>query len=230
MGESDFFQSVKKPHLIKFVKQILEWHKHNNRNHLFWRKTNNPFFILVSEMMLQKTTVKQVENVVEDFLQEFPTPEKLAFASIDDVRKIITPLGMEHRRAVRYVEWAKIIVEKFGGIIPNSEKELIALPGVGQYIANSVLCLAFGKEAPLVDTNIIRVLERVFTIKSKKARVRTDKKVWTFVKTITPPKKAREINLALLDLGALVCTAKKPNCQKCPVSNVCITYGRMINT
>ena len=117
-----------------------------------------------------------------------------------------------------------MVVEKHSGQIPNSEKELIALPGVGQYMANSVLCLAFGKKAPLLDTNIVRILERVFDIKSSKARARTDEKLWDFVRKITPPRKSREVNLALLDYGALVCTAKNPKCPVCPVSKICTAY------
>lgn len=207
-----------------FVKRILEWYKNNNRDYLFWRRTNNPYYVLVAEMMLQKTTVKQVQNVVEKFLDRFPTPKDLANASIEEIRKLITPLGMEHKRAVRYKKWAEIVVEKYGGQVPNSENELISLPGVGQYMANSVLCLAFGKQAPLVDTNIVRILKRFFNIKSNKARARTDEKFWEFVRRITPLGKSRDMNLALLDHGALVCTAKNPKCPICPVNEMCIAY------
>jgi len=84
------------------------------------------------------------------------------------------------------------------------------------------LNLAFGKEVPLLDTNIVRILERVFDIRSQKARARTDKKLWEFVKNITPQGKSSDVNLALLDHGALVCTAKKPKCPTCPVNEICI--------
>ncbi len=177
-------------------------------------------------MMLQKTTVKQVQGLIYKFIARFSTPKDLAEASIKEIKKIITPLGMEHRRAVRYKKWAGIVVEKHGGQIPTSEKELLSLPGVGPYMANSVLCLAFGKEVPLLDTNIVRILERVFDIKSDKARARTDKKIWNFVKNIIPPNKSREVNLALLDFGALVCTAKKPKCDLCPVSRICTALSK----
>lgn len=207
-----------------FVKRILEWYKDNNRNYLFWRRTNNPYYVLVAEMMLQKTTVKQVQNLIESFLDRFPTPKALADASIEEIRELITPLGMEHKRAVRYKKWAEIVVEKYGGQIPDSEKELLSLPGVGQYMANGVLCLAFGKDVPLVDTNIVRILERVFDIKSDKARARADKKFWDFVRRITPPGKSRDLNLALLDHGALVCTAKNPKCLICSINKICVAY------
>jgi A/G-specific adenine glycosylase len=216
--------SVLQAKITGFIEGILEWYEHNKRDYLFWRNTKDPYYILVSEMMLQKTTVKQVQNLIKRFLDRFPTPKALANASVEEIRELITPLGMEHKRAVRYKKWAEIVVEKYGGQIPDSEKELLSLPGVGQYMANGVLCLAFGKDVPLVDTNIVRILERVFDFKSDKARARTDKKFWGFVRRITPPGKSRDVNLALLDHGALVCTAKNPKCLVCPIYEICATY------
>ena len=215
---------VSQTNINKFVKELLEWYEHNKRDYLFWRKTKNPYHILVSEMMLQKTTVKQVKSLIYKFIERYPKPKDLAKANIDEIRGIITPLGMEHRRAVRFKKWASIVVEKHGGRIPDSEKELISLPGVGQYMTNCVLCLAFNKQVPLLDTNIVRIIERVFDIKSTKARARTDKKFWDFVKNITPPGKSRDVNLALLDYGALVCTAKKPKCLTCSINEICFAY------
>ena len=213
----------------EFVKRILKWYEQNKRDHLFWRNTKNPYYVLVSEMMLQKTTVKQVQDLIHKFIKLFPTPKDLAEASVEEIEELITPLGMEHKRAVRYKNWARIVAEKYDGHVPDSEKELISLPGVGQYMANSVLCLAFGKEVPLLDTNIVRILERVFDIRSDKARARTDKKFWDFVRNITPRGKAREMNLALLDHGALVCTAKNPKHLICPVRDLCTAYKEKKN-
>lgn len=218
-------ESDEKSRIDYFVKQILEWHKNNNRNYLFWRKTRNAYYILVAEMMLQKTTVKQVQGLIKEFLNRFPTPKALASASQEEIKEVITPLGMEHKRAVRYKNWAEIVVQKYGGQIPRSEEELLSLPGVGQYIANAVLCLAFGKEAPLADTNIVRILARTFDVKSEKARARTDKKFWDFVERITPRGKSREVNIALLDHGASLCTPKNPKCSVCPVNDICIAFN-----
>ncbi len=209
-----------------FMDEILKWYEQNKRDYLFWRNTKNPYHVLVSEMMLQKTTVKQVQNLVLKFIERFPTVKDLAEASVEEIEELITPLGMEHKRAERYKKWAGMVIEKYSGRIPNSEDELISLPGVGRYMANSVLCFAFGKEAPLLDTNIVRILERVFAIKSSKARARTDEKLWDFVRKITPPGKSREVNLALLDHGALVCTAKNPKCSACPFNKICNAYKK----
>lgn len=208
----------------RFIEGILKWYEHNKRDYLFWRKTKNPYYVLASEMMLQKTTVKQVQNLILKFIERFPTPKDLAEAPVEEIEELITPLGMEHKRAKSYKKWAEVVVEEYGGRTPDSEKELISLPGVGQYMANSVLCLAFGKDVPLLDTNIVRILERVFDIRSSKARARTDKKFWEFVRNITPLGKSRDVNLALLDHGALVCTAKNPKCPVCPVNKICTAY------
>ena len=208
-----------------FINDLLNWYSFNKRNYFFWRKTKNPYYILVSEMMLQKTTTKQVQDLINFFINKYPTPEELATAKITDIEKLIRPLGLEHKRAKNLKNSALIIKEKYAGKIPNNENDLMTLPGVGQYIANSVLCLGFGKQVPLLDTNIIRIIERVFRINSTKTRPRTDKKLWNYVKELTPEKRAREINLALLDFGALVCTAKKPKCQKCSMRDICLFYN-----
>ena len=215
----------------RFVEGILEWYKSNGRDYLFWRTTSDPYSILVSEMMLQKTTVMQVQNLIQGFLKRYPKPNDLAEAPLEEIKKIITPLGMEHRRAERFKEWAETIVENYGGRIPDSYEELVALPGVGRYTANCVLLLAFRKEVALLDTNIVRILERVFSIKSQKARARNDNKFWNFVKKITPPGKSRDIDLALLDYGASICTKKKPRCSICPINEICTAYkeGRSTN-
>jgi len=209
----------------RFIEGILKWYEHNKRDYLFWRKTKNPYYVLASEMMLQKTTAKQVQSLIQKFLDRYPTPKDLAEASVEEIEELITPLGMEHKRAVNYKKWARVVLEKYGGRIPDAEQDLISLPGIGRYMANSVLYLAFGKEVPLLDTNIVRILERVFDVRSSKARARTDEKLWDFVRRITPPGKSRDVNLALLDHGALVCTAKNPKCTICSVNEIC-TYSK----
>lgn len=208
----------------KFVDGILEWYEKNGRNHLFWRQTENPYHILASEVMLQKTTVKQVRNLIQKFTERFPTPESLAEASIDEIEDMITPLGMEHRRAPRLRKMGELLVRRYEGRVPDCERDLLSLPGVGPYIANSVLYLAFGKEVPILDTNIVRIIERVFDIRSSKARARTDKELWNFVRDMTPEGMSRKVNLSLLDFGALVCTARKPKCHDCALNAICIAY------
>ncbi len=207
-----------------FVELLIKWHKLNNRNFLFWRNTMNPYHILVSELMLQKTTAKQVQGLATKFFSEFPTLFDLENAKLKDLKKLITPLGMENRRSVILKSLAKTLIEEYGCKVPSSEKELLKLKGVGRYITNSVLYLAYEKDAPIVDTNIIRILERVFSLESKKSRPRTDVIFWDFVKKMTPSGKSRLLNLALLDFGAMICTAKKPKHEICPVRQLCNYY------
>ena len=207
-----------------FSTNILKWHKNHNRNFFFWRNTRNPYHILVAEIMLQKTTARQVQGIFEEFLAKFPNVYDLSEASIENIEDVIKPLGLEHIRAKRLKKIAILIVEEYGGNIPSEKNELLALPGLGRYIVNSIQYLAFDKAVPIVDTNIVRILQRVFDLKTTKARARTDEKFWLFVKKLMPKDNFKEFNLALLDHGALICTAKKPEHNYCPVKEICNAY------
>jgi A/G-specific adenine glycosylase len=120
---------------------------------------------------------------------------------------------------------AQIVATEHRGEIPHLKEELLELPGIGDYIANAVLCFAYGESVPLLDTNIIRILERVFGIRSSKVRARTDKELWKAVERIIPPGKAKEFNLAMLDLAALICTSRNPKCSICPTADICKSRG-----
>ena len=223
ISPNSFFDDRDQSVVEEFTQKLLTWYKENKRD-FGWRRTRDPYKILVAEMMLQKTTSKQVNELYERFLEKFPSPSSIDKASLSEIEAELTPLGMEHKRALRFKQWAKMIIEKYEGNVPRSKEELLTLPGVGDYIANAVLCLAYGEHVPLLDTNIVRVLQRVFNLQSSKARARTDKKFWDFVMTITPSGKSRDLNLALLDHGALVCLARNPKCLICPVNQICVAY------
>lgn len=209
-----------------FVEELLKWFKKNNRNFLPWRQTKNPYSILVAEMMLQKTTVVQVERVFPNFISKYRTPASLSRAEVDEIKQIITPLGMEHRRAPLFKKLGQSIVAEYQGRIPSDRKGLMALEGVGQYIANAVLCLAFNEDVPMLDTNVIRVLIRFFDLKVQRARARKDKTIWEFLESMIPEGKGRDLNLALLDHGAQVCLPRKPLCERCPVNSICIYVSK----
>ena len=204
-----------------FAERLLAWFEKNKRDYLPWRKTKDPYKILVAEMMLQKTTSKQVAKLFNRFLERYPSPASLADAPVADIEAEITPLGMEHRRALRFKQWAEIIVKKYAGKVPRSKDALVSLPGVGDYIANAILCLAYNENVALLDTNVVRVLQRFFGITSTKARARTDKALWKTYQQMIPKGKARDFNLAVLDFAALVCTAKNPKHKICPVNGMC---------
>lgn len=203
----------------EFVLNLLAWHVENKR--IFsWRQTENPFHILVAEIMLQKTDVKKVSEVYDKFIEKYPTPEYLASADLAELRKELALLGI-HQRAERLKKTAEKIIRDYGGEVPSEKEELLTLSGVGEYIANAVLCFAFGKDVPIVDTNVIRLLERVFGIKSSKVRPRTDRKIWEFAAQLVPKGKCREYNQALLDFAASVCKSKNPLSSVCPENKIC---------
>lgn len=205
-----------------FVKDILRWYKRNKRD-FNWRKTRDPYKILVAEIMLQKTDAKKVSEIYDGFIAKYPNIEALSKASVEELRKEIMLLGI-HSRAERLKNLAIKIITKHDGLIPSNKKKLMELPGVGSYIANAVLCFAFDRDVPLIDANIIRVLNRVFSITSSKSRPRNDMKMWDTVEKLVPKGRGREFNFGLLDFAAKVCTVKNPKHEVCPIKNICDHY------
>ncbi len=209
-----------------FRRRMLGWFSKEGRSYP-WRETSNPYKVLLAELLLQRTQAAQVEPIYEELSEQFPTVGDLADAPIKKLKMAVGHLGINYR-AERIRLLAKELVTKYGGEIPENEAELLALPGIGQYAANAVRCLAMGENLPLLDPNIIRVLERVFEIKSDKARPVTDKKLWGMVVELTPKGKAKEFNLALIDFGAIICTKRKPRHDQCPVCSICKYYHRTV--
>jgi A/G-specific adenine glycosylase len=210
----------------KFAENLISWHR-TNKASFPWREEKDPYKILVSELLLRKTTRKQVKEIFPRFFQKYPDLSVLANAPLAEIDKTIRPLGMEHKRAQLLKELAECIVSERGGAVPTTEKDLLALPGVGRYAANAVLCFAGCKDVPLVDTNAIRVIQRVFSFKAKKERARTDPEVWEFVLSLIPPGKGRVFNLALLDFAAAVCIPRNPKCSTCPNDATCDYYSKL---
>ena len=196
---------------MSFTRKLLAWYKRNGRD-LPWRYTRNPYAVLVSEFMLQQTQVSRVLEYYPRFMTRFPTIDALARARPKAVMEQWEGLGY-YARARNLHLLAKRVAET-GNQIPDDPEELRTLPGVGRYTAGAVACFAYEKPVPAVDTNVKRVLTRVFAPKD----------VWAFAKQLTPRvgERAWRFNQALMELGALVCTAKKPKCPTCPVRNDCL--------
>lgn len=207
----------------EFSHKLLEWWSENKQG-FPWRNTRDPYLILVAEVLLRKTTAKQVERIYDSFLNVYPTSKALSRATEEKLRRLLSPLGMEHIRAKLFIKLADAIVSH-DGKIPRSEEDLRALPGVGEYSANAVLCLAYGKNVPMVDTNAVRVVQRVFNFASSKARAKDDPYLWDFVRDLIPAYRARDFNLAVIDFAHKVCKPKNPHCYSCPLKALC-TYGR----
>ncbi len=199
--------------------KILNWYRINGRG-LPWRTTKNPYRILLSEVMAQQTQVQRVALFYSPWLKKFPTISKLAGAAKADVLRQWSGLGY-NSRALRLHKLAKQLAENSGGRLPNTIGELRDLPGVGKYTAHAVACFAFGAAVPVVDVNIRRVLSRVFWKTRSADDLRPEGEIWTLAEKTLPLKKATEWNQALMDLGALVCTARNPHCGSCPAASLC---------
>jgi len=199
---------------------LLDWWKENKR-YFPWRLKKNPYSILIAEMLLRKTTAKQVENMYSSFLKKYPTPKDLSEANEKELSKILTPLGIAHHRASLFIKFGRTIMDNYKGEIPITEKELLKLPGVGRYTANAVLSFSQNKNVPMVDTNFIRVIERVFDFASSKVRTRNDNRIWEFAGELIPNGKSREFNLAILDFASAVCKSRNPVCNACPIIRIC---------
>jgi len=205
-----------------FVDTLLEWHKRNCRD-FPWRRLSDPYKILISEILLQKTRAENVVVVFNRFATKYPNAKKLSIASFSELKHEIEILGLHTQRATKLQKLAKILVTKCDGKVPNNKEELLKLPGIGIYIANAVLCFAFGYDVPLLDTNIGRIIERVFTVKVA-GEERKKHEVWEMIAEFVPEGKARDYNYSLIDFGALVCTARNPRHNLCPLTEICDYY------
>lgn len=172
-------------------------------------------------MLLRKTTAQQVERIYDVFLRKYPNPRVLSNADENELKELLEPLGMEHRRTKLLIEFGKAIMERYKENIPTVAEELLQLPGVGLYAANAVLSFSHDQDVPVVDTNFIRVIGRVFNFKSSKTRVRNDSRIWEFSRTLVPRGRSREFNLAVLDFAATVCKSRNPKCDTCPLVSIC---------
>lgn len=211
---------------VEFQGLLLAWFSASGRE-FPWRRTRDPYKILLAEMLLQKTDSSKVLPVYREFAREYPTVESLANARLPSIKRLIRPLGL-HYRANRLRLMARAIVSGHGGRVPTTAPELRRLPGIGPYMANAVLAVAFNQPVPIVDTNVVRIMRRVFGMRSSKARERTDGAFWSRVALTVPEDRGRNYDLALLDLGALICTARNPRCCECPVQHACGYYARIM--
>ncbi len=204
----------------RFQTRLLKWYKQHGRD-LPWRRTSDPYHILVSEVMLQQTQVDRVIPKYHEFLDRYPSLKDLALAPVADVKKTWYPLGY-NIRPERLHSIACETVARYGGELPRKADELLSFKGIGRYTAGAIRSFAFNEDAPILDTNVIRVLYRVFLgagdAKSQKARL------WELSEALIPRGKGYDFNQALMDFGATVCTARDPYCLLCPMKELCTTY------
>jgi A/G-specific adenine glycosylase len=204
----------------EFAEKLLKWWRTNKRD-FPWRRTDDPYKILIAELLLRKTTAKQVRGLYEGFLSKYPDSKALSKAQERDIEDTIRPLGLERKRATLLKAIGSEIIQNHGGQVPTSKDDLLKLSGVGSYAANAVLCFAYHKDVPLVDTNAIRIFQRVFGFKSQKRRPKDDPTLWDFVGGAIPHGKARDFNLAVIDHAHSICIPRNPRCPTCPLNALC---------
>jgi len=203
----------------KFVALLLDWFKSNKRD-FHWRTQKlTPFQVLIAELMLQKTNATQVEKIFPNFIKKYPTAKNILELSEEDLENEFQPLGLFKRRARDLKKTAQIILEN-DSKIPTTKKSLKKLPGIGDYIANAIICFAFNQSAPIVDANVGRVIKRVYSFPVKAAPSR-DKKLLEKMRELLPKDNFKEFNYAILDLAALICLPKNPRCEICPLKKTC---------
>jgi len=205
---------------FRFQNDLLNWWKKHKRD-FPWRRTKDPYKLLIAEILLRKTTAEQVLPVYLDFINKYPTPEALNHANVKDLENLLKPLGMHKTRAQLLKKFASSFLKLTTVGNELSYSKLIKLPGIGTYSANAVLSLIYNKCVPMLDTNFIRILNRVFNIKSSKTRPRNDPYLWEKAQKILPCDKAGNFNLAVLDFATLICKHKQPKCNECFAQNYC---------
>jgi A/G-specific adenine glycosylase len=208
-----------------FGRKLRAWYRVHARD-LPWRRTRDPYHILVSELMLQQTQVSRVITKYAEFLDRFPTLEAVARSRPARVREAWSGLGY-YARARNLQRLARTIVRDGApGAIPREPEALRKLPGIGAYTAGAVASFAYERRAPLVDTNVARVLTRVFAPHVNPRTHAGQKETWRIARAVLPRTGAATYvhNQALMELGALVCTARSRACPRCPVRSVCDSY------
>ena len=211
-----------------FTRRLLAWFDRHGRD-LPWRRTRDPYRVLVSEFMLQQTQVSRVTEYYPRFLERFPTVEHLARAKQSAVMEEWEGLGY-YARAANLHALARVVSKDLSGAVPSNPDDLIKLPGVGRYTAGAVATFAYEQPVAAVDTNVARVIRRAF-LRERGAGSSTSraKTIWRLAAAIVPKngKRAWKFNQAIMELGALVCVARKPKCPECPVRKDCRTGRRV---
>lgn len=207
------------PELKDFSQRLLAWFDEHKRD-LPWRRDRRPYTVLLSEFMCQQTQVDTVIPYYEDFLRRWPQLEDLAAASEDELREAWAGLGY-YRRASHLLACARKVVEKYDGQLPANEAALRELPGIGPYTAAAIASMAFGQPTAAIDGNLLRVLSRCFCIPWQAGDAASMKEVKSLADSLLSPERAGDFNEAMMDLGATICTPRKPDCQSCPFCSTC---------
>jgi len=202
-----------------FRSSLLRWYARHRRD-LPWRRTRDPYAVLVSEFMLQQTQVATVLPYYNKWLERFPDFGALARARQSQVLRAWECLGY-YARARNLHATAKLVKTRYRGTFPHNLAEMRALPGIGRYTANAVTSFAFDQSVAVVEANVARVIARVFDERQSIDLAAGQEKIWHLASDLLPRRSSADHNSALMDLGALICTPRKPKCGICPVNKFC---------
>lgn len=212
-------RDLSKKNINFFQGQLLEWYRHNGRTFPWRKKGLTNYDYVIAEVLLQRTKAETVSKFYTQFLNDFPNWKSLADADVTIIEKYLMPIGLYRQRSKRLKSLAEEMVKR-NGKLPREREELEQIPFLGQYIANAIELVIFGEPSPLIDVNMARVLERYFGTR-KLADIRYDPYLQQLGYKIVQHDKAKDINWAILDFAALVCKARKPLCNICPLNIKC---------
>lgn len=211
-------------HDFAIAPALLAWWDRHGRKDLPWQKDQTPYRVWVSEVMLQQTQVTTVERYYDRFMQSFPTVVALANAGEDEVLHAWSGLGY-YTRARNLHCAAQRVRDDFAGQVPTSFDALASLPGIGRSTAGAILALSTGQRHAILDGNVKRVLSRVHRIERSPLAPATLRELWRRAEESTPAARTAHYTQAIMDLGATLCTRRKPGCPRCPLAARCEGYG-----
>ncbi len=202
-------------------RKLMKWGEKNIRDYP-WRFTDDIYKIIVAEVMLQRTRADQVKDIYIEFIKNFPDFKSIVSAGKENIEFEIRQLGLFWRADLLY-RMALESVEKYGGKLPSNKNELLKLPGVGQYIVSAVLCSGYNIPEPVLDTNTVRVIGRIFMLNVTESS-RRNKKFKKIMKYLIDCDDPRKFFYSIIDFAALICKANNPECKVCPLNNLCGFY------
>lgn len=209
----------------EFAPRLLAWHARHGRHDLPWQNTTDPYWVWLSEIMLQQTQVATVIPYYQRFLQRFPTLADLAAAPSEDVMSLWAGLGY-YARARNLHACAKAVMERHGGTFPSNPNVIAELPGIGRSTANSIAAFCFKAPTPILDGNVKRVLARCFGIEGFPGSTAVERQMWALAEELVPHKHTGTYNQAQMDLGSSVCSRGRPLCERCPLAEICVARAQ----
>ncbi|MFN9028770.1 MAG: A/G-specific adenine glycosylase [Betaproteobacteria bacterium] len=212
--------------MSEFADRLVRWQVEHGRQDLPWQRTREPYRVWLSEIMLQQTQVSVVIGYYARFLVRFADVRALAAATLDDVLPLWAGLGY-YARARNLHACARAVVERHGGQFPRSAAALAQLPGIGRSTAAAIAAFCFDERAPILDGNVKRVLARHFGVQGYPGQAAVERQLWTFAADLLPRAPSMPAyTQALMDLGAMLCTTRKPRCADCPVRSTCSAFAQ----